>query len=837
MHKRPESEVLLRAQELQRLNKELMQAKKALEEANEAKTQWFANVSHELRTPLALILGPAEKIISQGLNLTDTQKRDLEVICRNGRILLKRVNDLLAISKLDSGKMTLNYARWDLAALVRLIAGNFEAIAPQRGIRYRIDAPSTLEADIDAEKMERIVLNLLSNAFKFVPTGGSVECNLTSDPSGHALLSVVNTGEGVPAELREAIFERFRQGDSTRSRPFGGTGLGLAIVKEFVNLHRGEITVADALGGGVSFNVRIPLRAPEEVRAPLQKEVVWETVNAVMKGTLEELECASIVETYKSDSPDRAVVLVVEDNIDMRRFVTESIASEFRVITAANGREGLERLADGRPDLIISDMMMPEMTGDEMIRAIRSNHELDDIPILVLSGKADDALRVRVLREGAQDYVTKPFAAEELLVRARNLVAMKTAKNILQKELATKTQNLESLAREMSVRKRELEISNRLKDEFVQTVSHELRTPLTSICGWAALLRSSGLDAANRIRALEAIERNSKIQLTLVDDLLDMSRLITGKLNLDIQQVDLAALIEEVVESLRIAAEAKQLGIALELERTAGPIFGDANRLRQIVLNLLNNAIKFTPSHGEVSVTLRRVDSHVELVVSDTGQGIRADFLPQIFERFRSDVSTDRKHGGLGIGLAIVKSLVELHGGSVTAVSEGPGKGATFMVCLPMLVVRGNARQAAERLNKMPGGVDDLEGLRVVIVEDDPDTLALLTVILEGSGADVRSCVNSYEVIETFSRWHPHLLLCDVGLPGKDGYSLIAELLRMEPGLKKEMVAVALTAYASAADRKRALDCGFNAHLAKPVDPAELVGVALRLTEGIREKP
>ena len=395
---------------------------------------------------------------------------------------------------------------------------------------------------------------------------------------------------------------------------------------------------------------------------------------------------------------------------------------------------------------------------------------------------------------------------------------------------------LQRLIREMSVRKRELEISNRLKDEFVQTVSHELRTPLTSICGWAAMLRSPDLDPANRVRALEAIERNSKIQLTLVDDLLDMSRLITGRLNLNIQQVDLAAIIEEVVESLRIAAEAKQLSVALELERTAGPVFGDANRLRQIVLNLLNNAIKFTDPKGEVDVILRRVDSHVEFVVRDTGQGIRSEFLPHVFERFRSDHSAERKNGGLGIGLSIVKSLVELHGGAVSAASEGPGKGATFKVSLPLLAIRVNPTQAAHRLNEMPAGDQDLEGLRVVLVEDDPDTLALLAVILESSGADVRSCVNADEAIETVARWQPHLLLSDIGLPGKDGYALIQQLLKEDPSLNKKMVAVALTAYASSADRQRALNCGFHAHVAKPVDPTELVGVIRRLTERVRQQ-
>src|SRR5207253_3250798 len=245
--------------------------------------------------------------------------------------------------------------------------------------------------------------------------------------------------------------------------------------------------------------------------------------------------------------------------------------------------------------------------------------------------------------------------------------------------------------------------------------------------------------------------------------------------------------------------------------RTAGPVFGDANRLRQIVLNLLSNAIKFTDPKGEVDITLRRIESHVELVVSDTGQGIRPEFLPHVFERFRADHSPERKNGGLGIGLSIVKSLVELHGGAVSATSGGPGKGSTFKVSLPLLAIRVNPTQAAHRLNETPAGDQDLEGLRVVLVEDDPDALALLAVILEGSGAEVRSCINADEAIETVARWQPHLLLSDIGLPGKDGYALIQELLRDDASLAKKMVAVALTAYASSADRQRALSCGFHA--------------------------
>jgi signal transduction histidine kinase len=297
-------------------------------------------------------------------------------------------------------------------------------------------------------------------------------------------------------------------------------------------------------------------------------------------------------------------------------------------------------------------------------------------------------MRVRLLRDGAQDYALKPFAVEELMTRVQNLITIKRSKDVLQQELQVKSRDLESLIKDMASRKRELEISNRLKDEFVATVSHELRTPLTSIHGWIRLLRTSSLDEVTQTRALETIERNTKIQISLIEDLLDISRIVAGKLNLDIQQVKLPSIIEDAIQSVWLAAEAKRITVQSKIDWNAGAVLGDPDRLRQIILNLLNNAVKFTPNAGWIQMSLRRVASHVEIVVSDNGRGIEPAFLPFIFETFRQqDSSTTRQYGGLGLGLAIVKSLVELHGGRIEAASDGEGKGSTFTVKLPLLAV------------------------------------------------------------------------------------------------------------------------------------------------------
>src|SRR5262245_18790292 len=365
-----EAEIYLRAQELQRLNKELKAAKEAAEEANNVKTQFFANVSHELRTPLALILGPVEKMLSDGSNLTHAQVHDLEVVRRNGAILLKHVNDLLDISKLDAGKMAATYAEVDLANLLRLVAGHFEALAPQRQINYKIDAPPQVWGEVDPEKIERVLLNLLSNAFKFVPIGGSVECSLTVSDANQAVFCVQNTGQSIRPELRQAIFERFRQGDGATERHFGGTGLGLSIAKEFVLLHDGAIGVSDVAGGGARFWFEIPLKAAAGTNVRQSTPNVVVSGEAMLKGSLAELSHAPVTGSGVEASA-RPTILVVEDNAEMRGFIAEILTGEFEVDSAANGHEGLQKLKDTNPDLIITDIMMPGMSGDQMVREIR----------------------------------------------------------------------------------------------------------------------------------------------------------------------------------------------------------------------------------------------------------------------------------------------------------------------------------------------------------------------------------------------------------------------------------------------------------------------------------
>jgi signal transduction histidine kinase/ActR/RegA family two-component response regulator len=381
--------------------------------------------------------------------------------------------------------------------------------------------------------------------------------------------------------------------------------------------------------------------------------------------------------------------------------------------------------------------------------------------------------------------------------------------------------------------RRQAEEANRMKDEFLSLVSHELRSPLNAILGYAAMLRRGGLDAQKAKQAADVIERSGKAQAQLIDDLLDTARVISGKLRLFVGPVDLVSVIDESVQTIRPAAEAKVVSLQTDLPPEIGQITGDPARLQQVIWNLLSNAVKFTPQGGRVEVRLERVDPHICITVSDTGKGISPDFLPYVFDRFRqADVSSARRYGGLGLGLALVKYLVELHGGTIEAVSAGEGQGATFKVTLPVRAVAtplgeaGGARVAVK-------SSEELAGVRALVVDDEDDARELLKSALRQYGADVvavSSAAEAYELITTAPTGErPDVMVTDIGMPGEDGYSLMRRVREWERERDFYTPAVALTAYGRTEDRMRALKAGFQTHIAKPVDPAELVLVIMSL--------
>lgn len=372
--------------------------------------------------------------------------------------------------------------------------------------------------------------------------------------------------------------------------------------------------------------------------------------------------------------------------------------------------------------------------------------------------------------------------------------------------------------------------ANRLKDEFLATVSHELRTPLNALIGWARMLASERLAPEQARRAVVVIERNAAALSRLIEDLLDTSRIIAGTFRIRVEPVNMLAVAQAAVDCVMPAATAKHIEVQLSAEPSAaGPVPGDANRLQQVLLNLLSNAIKFTPDGGRVVITLTRNDALLQIKVADTGEGIAAEFLPMMFDRFRqADATSTRTHSGLGLGLAIVHDLVELHGGTVEAASAGLGHGATFIVNLPSLPI--SERRSRPSITDQRPASRRLDNLRILIVEDDADSRELVTMVLEDAGATVAAVCSVTEALDTLDAFHPDAVVSDIGLPNNDGYALIQRIRQYEAEHGGQLPAVALTGYARAEDRAKTLAAGFHAHVPKPFDADELTATLLAVT-------
>jgi signal transduction histidine kinase/ActR/RegA family two-component response regulator len=462
----------------------------------------------------------------------------------------------------------------------------------------------------------------------------------------------------------------------------------------------------------------------------------------------------------------------------------------------------------------------------EILSRIRRGERFDHFETIRLA-KDGRQLNVSITISPIKDSTGRVVGASKV---ARDITERKRAEE--EAEMANR-ERLRLLASEREARLQS-ERASRVKDEFLATLSHELRTPLNAVLGWAKILRLGKLQGEELQQGLDTIERNARIQAQLIEDLLDMSRIISGKVRLDVQMIDLPAVLNESIETLRATAEAK--GVHLKALRHPFPvsISSDPNRLQQVFGNLLHNAIKFTPKDGKVHVRLERFESHVEVSFTDTGEGIAADFLPYVFERFQQgDASTTRRHGGLGLGLAIVKQLVELHGGNVRVKSGGIGQGATFTVHLPLRAVYADPDEERHTEVTLPENQPlpevSLANVHVLVVDDELDARALVKRLLEMAGATVSMAASGSEAMERILARRPDVLVCDIGMPGEDGYSLIRRLRFLEEGQASALPAVAVSAYARSEDRTKAIRSGFQNHLAKPVEPTELVAVVRSL--------
>jgi signal transduction histidine kinase/two-component SAPR family response regulator len=951
--------------------------REALAELDRAKTTFFSNVSHEFRTPLTLMLGPIDELRSlrmrgagdahdaNGEREHENVHDPIELLHRNALRLLKLVNTLLDFSRIEAGRSEAVYEPTDLAAQTADLASSFRSAIERAHLALVVDCPAGDDAGdggeatyVDRDMWEKIVLNLISNALKFTFEGSiSVRVRGLDDA---VTLEVADTGTGIAAHELPRLFERFHRIEGARSRSHEGSGIGLALVHELVRAHGGEIRVTSRVGEGTTFTVRIPRGTAHLPQDRLRAERGLPSTAVGAGAFVEEALRWVTPDSAEGSGPrsfrppadgggaaPRERIVIADDNADMRDYIARLLRDHWDVEAVGDGHAALAAIRREPPDLVLSDVMMPGIDGFALLRALRSDASLRSIPVVLLSARAGAEATAEGLEAGADDYVVKPFAARDLLVRiTARLAAVKgIAEQVrLAAELRVASQRLQAaqsvagigifdwslsarttywspelytlmglepnaveatpdawtealvdedrdfgwdafraaagahedrfevevrlkqpdggarwvrlstqvfyddagapsrllgavvdvqaLKEAAAVRARALEDAertSRAKDEFLATMSHELRTPLNAMLGWARILKHDR-SVAKLDKGIAVIERNAVAQARLVSDLLDVSRIISGKLHLAVQQMDLAAAIHAAVDVVRPAADAKGVALHAHIDPDIGAMVADPDRIQQIVWNLLSNAVRFTPAKGSVSVVARRSDTVVRVVVEDTGAGISSADLPHIFDRFRQgDASTTRAHGGLGLGLAIVRYLAEAHGGTVTARSDGPGHGSTFTLLLPVRAVVAHETEVASAPDALDRGPPSrstraLGDVRALVIDDDEDSLELLRVVLEGAGASFTGARSAAEALE--ARGPFDIIISDIGMPAMDGYTLMRRV--RSKGAGGDTPAIALTAYARAEDEARALAAGYQQHLAKPVDAGELLDAVKR---------
>ncbi len=908
-----------------------------LAELDRAKTIFFSNVSHEFRTPLALMLAPIDAMRAEASETGEARER-VELLHRNAQRLLKLVNTLLEFSRIEAGRVDASYEPVDLAALTVELASSFRSAFMSAGLELVVDcAPPSEPVYVDRDMWEKIVLNLLSNAFKFT-FEGSVSVRMR-EVQRAVELRVADTGTGIAEANHQAVFERFHRIEGARSRSHEGSGIGLSLVQELVRLHGGTIRVESRVAQGTTFIVTVPLGSAhlphERVRAPGALPSTSDGPRAYVQEAhswLPALTDVGPAPVLVGRQP-RERLVVVDDNADMRAYLTRLLRERWDVEASGDGLSALEMIRRDPPALVVADVMMPGLDGLGLVRALRGAEGTRDVPVLLLSARAGEEATAEGLGAGADDYLVKPFTARDLFVRITAKLTAARGARAIREERATllhafmqapfplailrgprhvvevvneahlkmwgKDETIvgaplpdvlpeahrpmlalldevyrtgtthhahEELARIAAGPAGEfedvyfksvhaplldahgkvegimtcsfdvtagvlglqaLEQASRAKDEFLATMSHELRTPLNAMLGWATMLRKDHHDPAKLALGLSVIERNAQTQTRIVSDLLDTSRIIGGKLRLVLKKMDVGAGVRAAAEVVRPAADSKAVRLVLDLGGDLETV-GDLDRMQQIAWNLLSNAVRFTPAGGTVTVTVERLASAIRMSVTDTGVGIALEHQAHIFERFRQvDSSTTRAHGGLGLGLAIVRHLVEAQGGTVAAISEGIGRGATFVVTLPVNLPLADAsneeepKPAPAPAGPRPEGEKKLplRHIRVLLVEDDDDSLMLIRMVLEEAGARVVGVASARAAMS--ARGPFDVIVSDIGMPEVDGYTLMRSL-RSQPGTAGTP-AIALTAYARLEDAERAIAAGYQQHLAKPVESSQLI--------------
>jgi PAS domain S-box-containing protein len=898
----------------------------ALAELDRAKTAFFSNVSHEFRTPLTLMLGPLEDLIARAEDgMASEDQALLALVQRNGQRLLKLVNTLLDFARIEAGRAQAIYEATDLATLTADLASNFRSACERAGLRFDVECPALAEpAYVDREMWEKIVLNLLSNAFKFTLKGG-ISVRLR-DAGERLELSVRDTGVGIPAEALPRMFERFHRVADARGRSHEGSGIGLALVNELVKLHGGSIGVHSALGAGATFTVAIPKGS-----AHLPREHV-RTALAADAGTAPRVGAGPYVAEalgwLRGAAPAAAEarpqgtrrVLLADDNADLREYARRLLAEHYVVEAVADGQDAIEAARARRPDMIISDVMMPRLDGFGLLRALRVDPELRAVPVILLSARAGEEARVEGLGRGADDYLVKPFSSRELLVRVGALMSsadmhrrvidalaqFETLFNeaplgiyvidddfriaavnpvakpmfgdigdligrdfdqvlrilwpttyadevvqIFRHTLDTGEphfvperieERLDRGVREFyewqvnriplpgkrhgvvcyfrdiskSVMAREaLRQADSRKDEFLATLAHELRNPLAPLRNALDLMRPGAERGGVPVRVHDIMERQVSHLTRLVDDLLELSRITRGALELRREAVEVSAILRNAVETSEPLIQAARHRLEVSLPGEPLWLEGDPVRLAQILANLLNNAARYTPDGGSIALSAQRKGAMAIISVRDNGSGIPKEALSRIFEMFNREVRADaRGQGGLGIGLTLSRRLAEMHGGTIEAHSEGEGCGSEFIVRLPLI------SGAPAAVPSRPQGAGTLSRMRILVVDDNQDAAETLGMLLETFGAEVRLAHDGASAVDVFAATDPAAVLLDIGLPAMDGYQVARTLRARFPARRATLVA--LTGWGQEEDRRRAREAGFDHHLVKPVKIEEL---------------
>lgn len=939
----------------------------ALAEIDRAKTQFFSNVSHEFRTPLTLMLGPLEEALALRDGLSPRHAELLDLAHRNSQRLLRLVNTLLDFSRIEAGRAQAAFRPTALAEFTRELASNFEMVTARAGLTLALSCPPLPQpVYVDPGMWEKIVLNLLSNAFKFTFEGGiSVRVEPTED-GRHARLVVADTGVGIPPHELPRLFERFHRVQNQQSRSFEGSGIGLALVQELVRQHGGTIAADSAPGRGTTFTITLPFgrehlpqdhlaagpggepRSLDAMRADafVEEALRWlpDPPAPAADPAVPALEADG---TLHGLLPHRARIVVADDNADMREYVARLLGERWEVVTAGNGEEALRAIRARKPDLLLTDVMMPVLDGFELLRAVRADAALSELPVVMLSARAGEEARVSGLEAGADDYLVKPFSARELVARVRSnlhLAAVRREAGAALRESEARFRNmadhapvmmwvtdatgyctylnrrwyemtgqtrqqslgygwldathpddrahaertfveanarrevfqteyrlrradgtyrwaidaaaprfteegeylgyvgsvidiqerkeaedlLQDINTKLARRVNEAGEQDRRKNEFLATLAHELRNPLAPLRNGVELLKRLGATQPERTpQVLAMMERQLSHMVRLVDDLMDIARVSRGKVELRRERVALASVVQSALETSRPLVERSQHQLAVDLPPGEVWLDGDPTRLAQVLGNVINNAAKYTPPGGHIALRAEVSGGTVVLQVRDDGVGIAPELLGEVFDLFVQGPQTlAAAQGGLGIGLSLVRKLVEMHGGVVSVESPGVGQGTTVRITLPLA--------AHEAPSAAPAGgqaeAAAAAARRVLVVDDNVDAADSLGQLLLGGGHDIRVVHSGAAALLAAETFRPDLVFLDIGLPDLSGYDVATSLRRTRP--LDEMRIVALTGWGNEEAREKSALSGFDLHLTKPVP----MDVLQRLLAGAQEQ-